>query len=111
MTIRAEVDPSVPTGDERPSAGEASTSASASGGRTTRYRYLIAVVSDLESTVTIDQLVDVMVRWEAVHGEATEKSWHEIHEELYRVDLPTLDRADLLEFDADAGTVTGPDRR
>lgn len=111
MMAQAEADSPVPACDGHPAPDDASTSASASGGRTTRYRYLIAVVSDLESTVTIDQLVDVMAHWEATHGSATGKTWHDIHEELYRVDLPTLDRADLLEFDADAGTVTGPDRR
>lgn len=77
--------------------------------RSTRYRYLIGVVGQLDRTVTIDQLADVMVQWEP--GDGASKSWHDIHEELYVVDLPTLDQAGILEFDADAGTVEADGRR
>lgn len=72
---------------------------------TTRYQYLIAVVEGLETAVTIDLLVDAMVEWEVVHSDGDEKSWHDVHEELYLVDLPTLNRVGLLEFDEDTGTV------
>lgn len=77
--------------------------------RSTRYRYLIDVVGQLDRPVTIDQLADVMVRWEQV--DEASKSWHDIHEELYVVDLPTLDQAGILEFDPQAGTVRANGRR
>jgi hypothetical protein len=109
MTTRAGADQSVPARDHGPAPSETTASESDVGGRPTRYRYLIAVVTELEATVTIDQLVDAMTQWEAVHDEATEKSWHDVHEELYLVDLPTLDRAGVLEFDAEAGTVAHAD--
>lgn len=105
MTIRAE--PSEATHEGGPAPDE-TPGTTASDGRTTRYRYLIAVVSELETTVTIDQLADVMVRWEDTRRGRTEKSWHDVHEELYHVDLPTLDRAGLLRFDRDDGTVARP---
>lgn len=82
------------------------------GGRVSRYRYLIAVVSELETTVTIDQVVDAMLEWETVYGVATEeRSRHDVQEELYLVDLPTLDRAGFVEFDPNTGTLTGGERR
>ncbi|WP_255194913.1 DUF7344 domain-containing protein [Halorarius litoreus] len=82
------------------------------GGRVSRYRYLIAVVSGLETTVTIDQVVDAMLEWEAAYGAAAdEKSRHDVQEELYLVDLPTLDRAGFVEFDPNTGTLTGGTRR
>lgn len=81
-------------------------------GSVSRYRYLIALVSELETTVTIDQVVDAMLEWEAENGTtADEKSRHDVQEELYLVDLPTLDRAGFVEFDPDTGTLTGGTRR
>lgn len=74
--------------------------------QTTRYRYLIASVEEFQSTVTLDQLVDVMLQWEmALSDEECQKTWHDIHEELYLVDLPTLDRAGFVEFDTTTGIV------
>lgn len=77
--------------------------------RSSRYRYLIGVVGKLDRSVTIDQLADVMVQWE--HDDEASKTWHDIHEELYVVDLPTLDQAGILEFDPQAGTVRADGRR
>lgn len=75
-------------------------------GPSTRYRYLIAIVSEIDHEVTIDRLVDRMARWEReVEGGRGERTWHDVHEELYRVDLPVLDRAGFLEFDVDRGIV------
>lgn len=105
MTTQAGTDRASSGTETRPSPGTGRIPHPGIGDSTTRYRYLIAVVTGLESTVTIDQLVDVMARWEAAHG-GDEKSWHDVHEELYRVDLPTLDRAGFVEFDTHAGTIT-----
>jgi hypothetical protein len=109
MTTRAGADQSAPAHDQGPASSDIPTVESTPDSRPTRYRYLIAAVAELEGTVTIDQLVDVMTQWEAVHDERTEKSWHDVHEELYLVDLPTLDRAGLLEFDVQTGTVAHAD--
>lgn len=79
--------------------------------RSTRYRYLLALTAELDRPVTIDRLVDPMVHWEdELEGDADGRSWHDIHEELYRVDLPVLDSAGLLEFNVENGLVYGPDR-
>lgn len=108
MTTRAGADPSTPAYDGQPRVTEASTASREE--QPSRYRYLIAVVMDIETTVTIDQLADAMAEWEAAH-DAAEKSWHDVHEELYLVDLPTLDNVGVLEFDADAGIVARPDHQ
>lgn len=107
MTTRAGADSAAY--ERRPAPDESSTIAHLVSTRSTRYRYLVAVVEELEATVTIDQLVDAMVQWERAQDDTTEKSWHDVHEELYLVDLPTLDRASCLTFDAETGTVTQPD--
>lgn len=76
-------------------------------GPSTRYRYLLAVVSEIDHEVTIDRLVDRMARWEReVDGGRGERTWHDVHEELYRVDLPVLDQAGFLEFDVERGIVS-----
>ena len=74
--------------------------------RESRYGYLAATVDDLGAPVTIDRLVDAMCTWETASttGDAS-KSWHDVHQELHSVDLPTLDRAGVVEFDAAEGIV------
>jgi hypothetical protein len=109
MTTRAGADPSVPAHEHGPASSDSPTVESTGDSRSTRYRYLIAAVAEIEGAVTIDQLVDVMIQWEAGNDAGTEKSWHDVHEELYLVDLPTLDRAGLLEFEVETGTVARAD--
>jgi hypothetical protein len=68
----------------------------------------VAVVDECQLPITIDHLVDVMHAWETATGQGeTAKSWHDVHHELHSVDLPTLDRAGLVEFDAETGIVRG----
>lgn len=100
-------DPSGPAGEEGLTPEESTSEERRSRGRSTRYRYLLAVVSEIDYPVTIDRLVDPMVHWEdEVAGGAGERTWHDVHEELYRVDLPVLDRAGFVEFDAERGIVS-----
>lgn len=74
----------------------------------TRYSYLIALLGRLDGTVTIDRVTDAVHEWERDHGEATgDRTWFDVHEELYLVDLPVLDRADIVEFDTGRGIVAG----
>lgn len=107
MTIRAGADATTSTYTGRSVPEE--TSSGDVDGRSTRYSHLITVVARMETPVTIDQLADAMTRWEASHDEGDEKTWHDVHEELYLVDLPTLDRAGLVAFDATAGTIAHPE--
>lgn len=96
--------------DDGLSTGESLSDESSTPDRSTRYRYLLALAADLDRPVTIDRLVDPMFDWEEAAGGTRERSWHDVHEELYRVDLPVLDSAGLLEFDVENGLVSGPDR-
>ena len=88
------------TADE--SAGRSSAGVSSS----TRYRYLIPLVKQMDTPATVDLLVDPMLRWEheLTEGEST-KSWADVHEELFLVDLPVLDRMGVVEFDRSTGIV------
>lgn len=91
----------------RPSASDSSRSGAVTGqSGHNRYLYLIAVVEELDETVTLDRVVDVMVRWE-YDGDlgSPQRTWHDVHEELYLVDLPVLDEAGYVEFDAERGLV------
>lgn len=102
-----------PGTDVEPSAESTDDTAdeSASGfSRSTRYRYLIPLLRQMDSPATIDRFVDPMLHWEneLTVGEAG-KSWGDIHEELFLVDLPVLDRAGLIEFDTESGIVAVDD--
>lgn len=75
----------------------------------TRYSYLIALLGQLDGTVTIDRVADAVHRWEHEHADAgSDRDWYDVHEELFRVDLPVLDRADVVEFDRTRGLVSDP---
>jgi len=76
----------------------------------TRYSYLIALLGRLDGRVTIDRIADAVHRWEReTAGANGERTWHDIHDELFRVDLPVLDRAGVVTFDRTRGLVLGPD--
>ncbi len=67
---------------------------------------LEAVIEDLETPATVDELVDRLVDpsdWVNID------LWGDVHERLYRVDLPELDAANIVEFDPDSGVVDVPD--
>lgn len=51
----------------------------------------------------MDRVVDAVV--EQRGADCAAKSWHDVHEELYLVDLPVLDATDQLEFDDERGIV------
>lgn len=90
--------------EETPTA-RCDTTASAPG---TRYSYLIALLGRLDGQVTIDRVTDAVHEWERDHDEsAGDRTWFDVHEELYLVDLPVLDRADIVEFDTARGIVSG----
>lgn len=73
----------------------------------TRYSYLIALLGRLEGQVTIDRVTDAVHEWEREHTEsASGRTWFDIHEELYLVDLPVLDRAGIVSFDTGRGIVS-----
>lgn len=98
---RAEGTETTPESDERPadpSMGGVS--------RSTRYRHLIPLLEQADTPVTIDRVVDPMFRWEheLTEGESS-KTWGDVHEELFLVDLPVLDRAGFIEFDRGSGVV------
>lgn len=76
----------------------------------TRYSYLIALLGRLDGRVTIDQIADAVHRWEReTTGADGERTWYDIHDELFRVDLPVLDRAGVVTFDRTRGLVLAPD--
>lgn len=91
-----------PTATTDESAGRASGGVSHS----TRYRYLIPLVKQMDTPTTIDLLVDPMLRWEHELTEGkSAKSWADVHEELFLVDLPVLDQMGVVEFDRSVGLV------
>lgn len=90
-----------PGADERPA-----ECSGAGVSRSTRYRYLIPLLEQVNTPVTIDRVVDPMFRWEheLTEGESS-KTWGDVHEELFLVDLPVLDSAGVIEFDRGSGVV------
>lgn len=95
-----------PRTDTVVTADEAAGPVSGGVSSSTRYRYLIPLVKQMDTPATIDLLVDPMLRWEheLTEGEST-KSWADVHEELFLVDLPVLDRMGVVEFDRSTGIV------
>ena len=69
---------------------------------------LVGLVDEIETPATLDRVADAVFR-RRVRANALSKSWHDIHEELYHVDLPQLDSADRLEFDEKRGLVDSAD--
>lgn len=80
-----------------------------------RRRRIVTLVDRIETPATVDQLVDGLddgaAGWTA--GPTPSQSWEALHERLTDEDLPALDRAGLLTFDADRGIVmqSGSDGR
>lgn len=71
-----------------------------------RYRYLRLLVSTFETPRTVDLFADAMLEWEQSARQGTaSKSWSDVHQELFEVDLPLLEEVGALSFDRDAGTV------
>jgi hypothetical protein len=68
------------------------------------YADLVELVDAMETPVTVDQVVDSVFERRVALGPVPD-SWHDIHEELYLVDLPRLDSADLIELDEERGLV------
>lgn len=66
---------------------------------------LLEVLADRETPVTIDELVDHFAESEIGTDEDDLTVWSEIHERLYRVDLPSLDADGALAFDPVRGLV------
>lgn len=95
-----------PGADATSTADESAGRSSGGVSQSTRYRYLIPLVKQMDTPATIDLLVDPMLRWEheLTEGEST-KSWADVHEELFLVDLPVLDRMGVVEFDRSVGLV------
>ena len=69
---------------------------------------LVDLVGEIETPATLDRVADAVFR-RRVRANALSKSWHDIHEELYRVDLPQLNSAGRLEFDEKRGLVNSTD--
>jgi hypothetical protein len=101
--VTADCQSAVGPGEPTPSADESATDDRRATGR---YSYMITMVEDLHTPATIDQLVDRMYEWERERGpDRDEKSWNDVHRELYLVDLPVLDRTGALTFDIDRGVI------
>lgn len=67
----------------------------------TRRTGIVLALNRLDTPVTVDQLVD-----ELVDEDEPGSTWEATHERLHEADLPALDRAGLLTFDADRGLVS-----
>lgn len=68
------------------------------------YDAVLAVGSERDGSVTIDEVVDRIAE-----TEADLTGWSAIHERLYFVDLPALDAEGAIEFDPDSGVVELPE--
>lgn len=73
--------------------------------RSTRRKRIVGLLDELDTPVTVDQLVDELQAVEGPEGPDT-ATWEQLHERLHDEDLPTLDRAGLLVFDDEQGLVT-----
>jgi hypothetical protein len=73
--------------------------------RSTRRKRIVGLLDELDTPVTVDQLVDELQAVEGPDGPNT-ATWEQLHERLHDEDLPTLDRAGLLVFDDEQGLVT-----
>jgi len=73
----------------------------------TRRKRIVELLDDLDTPVTVDQLVDEL---DSMPGQRPvgpdETAWERRHEQLHDEDLPALDRAGLLVFDDERGLVT-----
>lgn len=74
-----------------------------------RYAQLVELVEELRTPVTLDQVVDGVVE-RRLATDCPPASWHDLHEELYAVDLPALDAVDQVEFDIERGLVDSTNR-
>ncbi|MFB6165570.1 MAG: hypothetical protein ABEJ31_10465, partial [Haloarculaceae archaeon] len=77
----------------------------------TRRQRIVLHLAEMETPVTIDEVVDVLdadphVRYD---DPGAPGSWDDLHRELYEFDLPALDDAGVITFDADRGLVAQPD--
>lgn len=74
----------------------------------TRRRFALYYLRDRD-VVSIDELATTVTGWLAVRsgdGTAGRREYDQVKLWLYHRDLPKLDEAGLVSFDADAGTVT-----
>lgn len=89
-----------------------SESTSAEGEIATRRRRIVLLLETMETPLTIDQLVDELGGQPdaspraGVSASGQPQSWEDLHGFLHDEDLPALDRAGLLVFDADRGLVS-----
>lgn len=90
-------------GATRSRRGAEGATAGGDAGPTWRYRYLIRLAEGFDPPATVDEFADQVYEWERERG--VRKSWTDVHEELYRIDLPVLDGAGLVEFDVEQGLV------
>lgn len=67
-----------------------------------RRQRIVVLVHD-RGTTTVDELADEIVEWEENRG--IDSDWADVHQHLWEVDLPALDDAGLVVFDADEGVV------
>lgn len=71
-----------------------------------RYHYLRLLLASVDTPTTVDVFADAMLAWErnARRGSPS-KSWSDVHQELFDVDLPVLAEVGPVEFDPGTGTV------
>ncbi len=65
---------------------------------------VVATLDELETPVTVDEIADRLVSNESCDIE----TWGDVHERLYHGELPALDEAGVVTFDAEQGTVDVP---
>lgn len=71
-----------------------------------RRQHIITVLDELDTPITIDQLTDHIVDWEAERFDTQSSPERQhIREELHQVDLPALDERGLVEFNQAEGLV------
>lgn len=82
--------------------------ASAEGEIADRRTRVVTLLGTMETPVTVDRLVDEVEadRRAGPGTPASPRSWEDLHESLHDEDLPALDSAGLLVYDAERGLVT-----
>ena len=77
----------------------------------TRRRRIVLHLDGMETPATIDELVDALDEDPRVEfgTPGASGSWEDLHRELYEFDLPALQDAGVITFDADRGLVAQPD--
>ena len=95
-------------GADEPPAGPGVPNRARTNRRRERRRQIERVVTERGEPLTIDALTDLVMEWELDRSDGS-LARSDLREQLYEVDLPSLERRGALTLEADHGLVRAPD--